>query len=312
MKKIEKVSLIGLGAMGAFFVPELCRGLGDNFKVIAGGHRKERLEGQGVTVNGTTYHLNVIDPEMVSDPADLVIIAVKNYDLDQALVDIRNQVGPETILMSVLNGVDSEERVIKTYGREHVLYSLMRISIEMKDGHADFDAGNSSHVFFGDRKNDLSNLSPDVLAVKELFDRCGIGYTIQEDMQRDIWFKFMSNVGENMTCALLDIPFKVLVSDEDAHWLCMGAMRETVAIAEALGVDLHEADAGAQEALLPTLTPDNIPSTLQDLRRGKRTEVETFSGTIVRLGKELGIPTPINDVLLRGIRVLERKKLEKG
>ena len=58
MKKIERVSLIGLGAMGAFFVPELCRGLGDGFRVIAGGHRKERLEGQGVTVNGTTYLVN--------------------------------------------------------------------------------------------------------------------------------------------------------------------------------------------------------------------------------------------------------------
>ena len=309
MKKIESAALIGLGAMGAFFVPGFSETLGSSFRVIAGGERKERLRKNGVTINGKKYDLNVVDPEDKTEPADLVIIAVKNYDLDKALSDIRNQVGKDTLIMSVLNGVDSEEHVIKAYGKEHVIYSLMRISIAMDNGVANFDPSRGK-VFFGDRRNDLSALSDNVLSVKELMERCNIGYCIKEDMERDIWFKFMSNVGENLTCALLRVPFRYLNEDPDARYLCMKGMREVVAIAEAKGIDLHEEDALTQEGLLPTLPPENKPSTLQDLDRGKATEVETFAGTVVRLGKELGIPTPVNDVFLHGIRVIERRGME--
>ena len=112
MKQIHSVALIGLGAMGAYFAPRLYEEFGENFRVIAGGDRKKRLEEKGITINGTCRFFPVVDPKKCGEPADLVIIAVKGYGLDQAIEDIRNQVGENTVILSVLNGVDSEQRVI--------------------------------------------------------------------------------------------------------------------------------------------------------------------------------------------------------
>ena len=109
--KIEKVTLIGLGAMGVFFAPRISEKLGAGFRILADGARKERLEHKGVTVNQINYRFPIITPDLEGDPADLIIIAVKGYDLPQALKDIKNQVGEHTIILSVLNGVESEKEL---------------------------------------------------------------------------------------------------------------------------------------------------------------------------------------------------------
>ena len=105
------MTLIGLGAMGVFFAPRISEKLGADFRILADGARKERLERKGVTVNTINYRFPIITPDVEGDPADLVIIAVKGYDLEQAIKDIRNQVGKDTIILSVLNGVESEKQV---------------------------------------------------------------------------------------------------------------------------------------------------------------------------------------------------------
>ena len=139
MQKIKKISLIGLGAMGVFFAPRLAAAYPEGFRVIADGERKRRLEEKGVIVNGVNYKFPIITPEEKGDPADLILIGVKGYGLDQAIEDIRNQVGEETLIISLLNGVDSEEKLVKSFGEKHVLYGYMRMSVVMKDGKADFD-----------------------------------------------------------------------------------------------------------------------------------------------------------------------------
>ncbi len=301
--KIKKVSLIGLGAMGSFFAPRLKAGLAaGDFRVIAEGERKKRLETQGVTLNGVNYRFPIIEPSLEGDPADLVIMAVKDMGLDQAILDIRNQVGPKTQILCVMNGIESEEKVAAAYGWEHVLYSYMRISIVMDKGIANFNPDGGS-VHFGEKNN--AELSQRVLAVKEVFDLCGIPYEIDADMLQGIWFKFMCNVGENMTCALLGIPFGVFRTDEHANWIRRSAMREVAAIAQKKGIDIGEREIEMQEKVIVKLPFENKPSTLQDLERGRKTEVDMFSGTVIRLGEELGVDTPVNRVLYHGIKVHE-------
>ena len=153
---MKTIGMIGLGAMGVFFAPRVSAKLGANFRILANGARKERLEKNGVTVNGINYHFPIITPDVEGDPADLVIIAVKGYDLPQAIADIKNQVGPDTIILSVLNGVESEKQVAAVYGWEHMLYSYMRVSIVMKDGKTDFNP-ELGVIRFGDAKNCLTH-----------------------------------------------------------------------------------------------------------------------------------------------------------
>ena len=312
---IEKVTLIGLGAMGSFFAPRLQAGLGPgNFRVMAEGERRRRLETEGVTLNGVNYHFPIVEPKETGDPADLVIMAVKDMGLEQAVRDISNQVGEKTQILCVMNGIESEERLAAVYGWEHVLYSFMRVSIAMDRGVADFDP-NSGFVHFGEKHNET--YSPRVEAVKELFDRCGIPYKINRYMLKGLWFKFMANVGENMTCALLGIPFGAYRTEESANIIRRAAMREVAAIAQKKGIDIGEAEIEKQEKVVKSLPVGNKPSTLQDLERGRRTEVEMFSGKVIRLGEELGVDTPVNRVLYHGIKVLEyknelKRNTEKG
>ena len=302
--KIKKISLIGLGAMGSIFAPRLEKAYGEGFRIIADGERKKRLETEGVTINGVNYRFPVITPQTEGDKADLILIGVKGYALEQAIQDIRNQVGEHTLILSLLNGVDSEEKLEAVYGEEHVLYAFMRMSIVMKDGKADFDPY-WGKIHFGEKIN--QEYSERVLRVKEVFDCADIPYEIEEDMRKGIWFKYMCNIGENLTCALLGIPFGVYRNNEDANWLRRNAMREVAAIAQRKGIDIGEKEIALQEETVKTIPYENKLSTLQDLEAGKRTEIEMFAGTVIRMGRELGVPTPINEVLYHGIRVLEEK-----
>ena len=304
MQKIKKISLIGLGAMGVFFAPRLAAAYPEGFRVIADGERKRRLDKKGVTVNGVNYKFPIITPDEKGDPADLILIGVKGYGLDQAIEDIRNQVGEETLIISLLNGVDSEEKLINSFGEKHVLYGYMRMSVVMKDGKADFDPY-WGKIHFGEKMN--KEYSERVLAVKEVFDKADIPYEIDEDMLKGIWFKFMCNIGENMTCALLGIPFGGFHVSDHANWVRIEAMKEVAAIAQKKGISIGKEEIEMQNKTILTIPYPNKPSTLQDLEAFKHTEIDMFAGTVIQMGRELGIPTPICEMFYHGIHVLEEK-----
>lgn len=302
--EIKNAALIGLGAMGVFFAPRMEEHLGrENFCVIAEGKRKERLETQGVTINGVNYRFPICTPKD-GTPKDLIIMATKDMGLEQAIQDIREFVGENTQILCVMNGVESEEKVAAAYGWDHVLYSYMRMSIVMKDGKADFDPY-WGKLYFGEAKNE--ELTERVLAVKETMERCDIPYTIEKDMKWGLWFKYMCNVGENMTCALLGIPFGAYGKSEAANQIRMAAMKEVQAVAAAKGITLTDEQMEKQLETILRIPFGNKPSTLQDLEAKRKTEVEMFAGSMVKMGRELGIATPVCWMFLQGIKVLEEK-----
>lgn len=312
MREIKKVKLIGLGAMGCFFAPKLEKALGEGFKIIATGDRRKRLENDGVTINGINYKFDIADPgdEKSEQDTELIIIAVKGYSLEQALKDIRPFVGEDTLIMSVINGVDSEEKVKEAYGEKHVIYSYMRVSIVMKDGVTNFNP-EVGKVHFGDIRNIPGNYSENVVCIAKLFEDAHINYNIDEDMLRGIWFKFSCNVGENMTCAMLGIPFGSFHQGKYANEIREQGMREVIAIANKMGIDLSEDDVIRQRDTLMGLPFENKPSTLQDLEAGKLTEVDMFAGEVIRLGRKYGVPTPMSEIYYRGIRAKEEVILSR-
>ena len=300
---IKTTALIGLGAMGAFFAPRMEANLGrDHFTVIAGGARRERLERDGVRINGVHHHFPITPPEE-GTPKDLIIVAVKDTGLASAIRDIEKFVGPDTRILSVLNGGDSEDKLAAAYGWEHMLYSYMKIPVELKNGSYDFDP-DGGYICFGEREN--KTLTERVQAVKAMFERCGIPYRIQEDMVLGIWQKFMSNIGENMTSALLGVPFKAFQTSLHVNAMKNMAKKEVQAVAAGLGIQLTD-EMIAEQDRRPITAPMGRTSTLQDLDAGKKTEIDMFSGTVVRLGRELGIPTPVNELLYHAIKALEEK-----
>ena len=303
---ITKAAIIGLGAIGSYLASHLQTVLGDNLRIIAGGARKERLERDGVVVNGKRLHFHVVDPQedCGGDYPQLAIIITKFSGLPQAIKDIKNQIGPHTIIMAPLNGVEKEEIVAASYGWENLLYSLARVSVVMRDGKVTFSDA-SAQMEFGEKHNET--LSPRVQAVKALFESAGIKSVVPEDMERAIWLKYMCNVSENQSAAVLGIPFGAWNVSDDANWIREALVREVAAVAAKKGIRITEEDIEEQGKRLKNVPAANKPSTLQDLEAGRKTEVDMFAGTMMRLGKEYGVPTPYNELFYHAIRVLEQK-----
>ena len=115
MKKIDTVTLVGLGAIGAAYGSKLHDSLKDSFQVVANEVRIQKYQKSGILINNQVFHFNYITPEIVSEPADPVIFAVKNAELPQAIQDAKHHVGPDTIILSLLNGISSEEEIYKAY-----------------------------------------------------------------------------------------------------------------------------------------------------------------------------------------------------
>lgn len=305
MKEIKTVSLIGLGAIGAFVAPKLQEKLGDNFRVIAGGSRKKRLEKQGVIINDISYKFPIVEPEEKTGYADFAIFAVKNTQLSQAIVDMKNQIGPDTIVMSLLNGVTSEIHIGQAFYPENILTSVIRVPSLNQNGKISYPES-SGMISFGEEKND--KLSPKVEAVKRLFDKAQIRYQIPNDMLKNMWLKYMSNVSENQLCAILGVPYKgFAVSLDHIEYMRENAAREVIAIAQKKGIDLSEQDLVDRIPIVRGLIPDGKPSTLQDIEAGRKTEVETFAGDVIRMGQELGVATPYNEIFYHMIYALEEK-----
>lgn len=303
---MKTVALIGMGAIGAFFAPRFLKHMEQgSFCVIAGGERKRRLETEGMTINGEHYALPVCAPED-GQPVDLVIIAVKSMALRQAIEDIRLFVGERTQILCVLNGVGSEEQVAAAYGWEHVLYSFMRVS-SVRQGSDVRYRPDLGAVMFGEAKNDNDAPSPRVEEIQAFFTQVEVPYRTSRDMVNAMWLKYACNIGENLTCALLGVPFGAFTKSESANWLRVNAMKEVQAVAKARGIHLADEKLEKQLETLQKLPFGNMPSTLQDLRAGKKTELDMLAGEMVRMGKETGIPTPLCECFWHGITVLEEK-----
>ncbi|MDO5575429.1 MAG: 2-dehydropantoate 2-reductase [bacterium] len=306
MKEIKTVALIGLGGIGGYLASNLQKVTGkENLRIIAGGARKERIEKNGLIVNGEPVSFHVVAPEEETGYADLVIIITKSLGLREAVLQVKNQVGPDTIIMSPLNGIESEDIVAEVYGYERILYSLARVSVTVTNqNELHFNPG-FAHMEFGEKTNET--YSERVLAVKTLFESAGIKSVIQKDMIFAIWHKFMCNVAENQTAAILGIPFGAWHCDEHANHLREMAMREVIAIANKKGIPLGEQDMVEQGERLKKINKDGRPSTLQDIEAGRKTEVDMFAGTVMRLGKEVSVETPVNEFMYHAIKVLEDK-----
>ena len=306
MREIKTVALIGLGAIGC------CSGkraLSD--RGIRKFSRHCRRHQTGTLGTGGRCHQRAGMPvpnrftDTVTEPADLVLVAVKFGALPQAIQDIRNQVGAQTTIISFLNGISSDEMLAEVYGWQRVLYGLVRRAVLM-EGNVCTYAPEKGTYYFGEAKN--PTVSDRVQPVCDLFARAGLRYQVPADMVRDIWLKYMGNISENQSAAILGIPYAAWYADgNDANWIREAACREVIAVANAVGIDLNENDLVQQRALAKCVPAWGKPSTLQDLEAGRPTEVEMLAGTLCRLGQAHGVPTPINDLFYHMIRVLEQK-----
>ena len=317
--KIRTVSIIGAGAIGAYFIWGLSDKLGKDLTVIADGERARRLRTEGLWINGKARKLHVRTAEEAGK-ADLLLVCTKSGSLQEALPEVAEAAGGQTTVMSLLNGVDSEEILAGEIGRERILYSLMKISSERKGNTIRFNGPATMGVYYGEAAPaadpaqqgfgpahmvSVPGVSERMRALADLFEGTPIHYHPCDDILKQIWYKYAVNVSRNLPQAILGSGAGAYDDSSHVNALCGELRAEVVAVAAAQGIDLT---AGGGDGLRYTeINKWARYSTLQDLDAGRHTEIDIFSGAMIRMGRKYGIPVPCNEFVYHAIRALEEK-----
>lgn len=301
--EIKNVALIGMGAIGTVYGRLLYNYFGDNFKVLADHTRREKLEKSGFTLNNETFYPKVISEGDSKETFDLIIFCVKNYQLNNAIKDVSGFVGKNTILITFLNGITARDRIHKIFPDNETLYGLA-IKIDAERTNNGFINTENGEIHFGKADNKI--ISSEVKAVQDCFNKAGIKNAVFPDMIRTIWKKFMLNVGINQVSAVTRSPYGKVTHLESNLVLFKGAMHEVLEIAKASKIDLREEDIDDFVTLMSSFSPMGKTSMLQDVEAKRKTEVDYFSGTVIKMGKDLNISTPINYVLYNIIKSIEQ------
>lgn len=320
MKK-TKVLIAGAGAIGsmvAWQIHRAARGEGREgalaVSILAGGERLARYRRDGFVINGKPVDFELAEAgkgtaEGARNYADLVIIACKNHHLDAVIGDLDGYVGPDTLILSLLNGISSEETIGRRFGPEKIPYAMI-IGTDAGHGGNVTTFAATGRIFFGERLNpaDRQRWTPRVARIAEIFDAAGIAYVVPEDMLNRLWYKYMLNVGVNQLTAIARRPYRAIQTStmlRETKELLDGAMREVIALAKTEGIELGDDDIAAVYRTMDGLDPAGKTSMCQDVEAGRKTEVELFSGTVIRLARERGIQAPINEMFWKLIRTIE-------
>lgn len=296
--KIQRIDIIGLGALGVMYADFFTGKLGkERVRVLADGERIARYRKENITFNGKVCDFNYRDAAEETEPSQLLLFTVKYGALEQAMEEAAHLVGPDTILLSALNGIRSEEDLGRKFGKEKVVHCIAQKMAAMKEGNAAVCTNPGElalGVLDGGKTENLS-------VVKSFFDETGFSYSCPEDMRHAMWAKLLCNVGVNQTLALYKGTYRMVQKDGEAREMMKAAMRETILVANAEGVALTEKDLDEWVTVIDGLNPDGEPSMRQDSKAGRKTEVVLFAGTICELGKKHCIPTPVNDIFMEKI-----------
>lgn len=299
--KINSVAILGLGAVGSYLLWGLSEKTDLELYVIAEGERKSRYENEGFIINGKKYHPIIKTPEEARG-VDLLIVTVKYNSLRPALSDIEKIVDKNTLVISLMNGVESEEIIAEKIGDEHIIYSLIKVAAEREGNSVVFDPETTIGIIYGEK--DLNRGSERVEALEELFGETGLHHTSSDVILHEIWNKFRLNVANNQIQAIIGCGVGAYRDSEHLGFLRKKVREELEEIAKAKGIDFSL----CKSAPVGSKVADRARySTLQDIDAGRHTEIDMFAGAVVRMGKELGISTPYNEFIFHAIKALEEK-----
>lgn len=299
--EIKKISIIGLGALGVMYGDYITSKVQKGaLRIVADAQRIRKYKEQGIFCNGKKCDFTYVSYDE-DDPADLIFFAVKFGQLQEAIAAAGKQVGENTIIISTLNGISSEEYLAEAYGKDKVLPCTVQGMDAVKNGNemTYHNMGYFSIGTWGGEPSERLN------AVTAFFDRIGITYQLPGDMQRQLWNKLTMNTGVNQVAAVYETNYGGVLREGEARDTMLLAMKEVLAVAQAMKIDLREGDIEHWLKVLATLDPEGIPSLRQDTLAHRPTEVELFSGTINRLGKQYQVATPVNEMLYRRIKEIE-------
>lgn len=299
MDKIRKVALFGAGAVGAYFISGFAKQKECEFYVVASGKRADRLKNQGLVINNTLYFPEVKNAEEIGK-CDLVLISVKYNSLMSIVDDVKLLLHDETIVISLLNGIDSEEIIGTEIGMEHMVYSFMNIASMRKDNSITFDPERTKGVFLGEK--DTKKVSVRMRLIADLLAYTPIRYNLVPDIMERQWEKFTLNIVGNLPQAVLGVGYGAYFDSEHVNFIRQKMEQEVRQVAESLGIFI-----GKLPMNKDTCNPGAKFSTLQDLEAGRKTEIDMFLGKFLKIASGQQKTVPYCEYTFHAIKALEEK-----
>jgi 2-dehydropantoate 2-reductase len=304
-----RIAVMGSGGIGGYFGGLLARA-GEDVTFIARGAHLEAIQRNGLQVKSVAGDFHV-RPKAAHDPAtvgrvDLILFCVKAYDTETAGRQIRPIVGPDTTVLCLLNGVDNEERLAAILGEKHVLAGVVHILSTISAPGVISQTAGPRRIKLGEMDG---RVTPRVQRIFEVFQAAGIVAEISPHILVDLWEKFLLICAQGGVTALAALSIGEILACPETAAFYRGVMEEVAAVGRAKGVPLSADVVDRAVAFARGLEPHMRSSLAHDLRQGNRLEVETLAGSVVRSGRELGVPTPLNGVIYACLKPHHEKAL---
>ncbi len=289
-----RIAVMGSGGLGGYFGARLCEGGADVYFIARGVHLAA-LRGQGLRVEGpAALHIPRVnatdDPGEIGD-VDVVMLCVKLWDTDAALLQVRPLVGPDTTIISFQNGVLKDQYLRDAYDESRIMGGVGYVATTIDRPGVIRQTGPMQRLIFGEFDGSLSRRG------KELLAACiagGIQAELSENILREIWQKYVFLVGLSGTTTTIRKPIGPIRENPETRAFLLGVMQEVVAVGRAHGVDLAEDYAEVRLRLADDVAYDMTSSMHHDLERGNPLELRWLAGGVVELGLSKEVPTPLN------------------
>ena len=290
---MKKILICGLGAVGLTYAVKFKSS--SELKILVDEERYKRYTQNKPVFNGVEQIFDYILPSDKSFQPDLIIIAVKAQGLESAIENIKNFLHTAVIILSLLNGISSEEKIQEIYPNAKVLKSYFIGHSAVRNGNSVTQDGVGEIVVEKSSK------------LKEIFDEFKINYKMPDDIVYSMWLKYTMNLFSNQVSAILNMNFGELKRNSAFIDFAQKIIAEVRLVAEKKGVqNLENLEKDALD-FLQKMCDEGKTSMLQDVLAGRKTEVDIFAGEIIRLGKLHEIPTPCNQVLYDLIKIVEER-----
>jgi 2-dehydropantoate 2-reductase len=304
-----KFAIFGTGGVGGYFGGRLAQA-GHDVTFIARGEHLVAITETGLKVDSIDGDFVVYPAQATGNPGsvgavEVVLVTVKAWQMEEALEQMRPLVGPETLLFPLLNGVDAPEQLAKAFGREHVLGGLCRVSSFIAGpGHIGH-VGISPIITLGELDNRRTERVEALQ--KALSEIHNAKVEIAADIYVALWEKFLIICGLSGVGAVTRQPVSGYRAILETRVMLAKAIAETAAVGRARGVPLDDEIVKRVLARVDFIQPDMIASMHKDIVEGRPSELESQNGAVVRMGRELGVPTPIHSFIYASLLPLELK-----
>jgi 2-dehydropantoate 2-reductase len=292
-----KIAIFGSGGVGGYFGGRLAAA-GEDVTFLARGAHLAALQQDGLHIDSPNgaLHLPKVQatdsPEAIG-PVDVVLFTVKLYDVDAAAVSLKPLIGPNTVVITLQNGVDAVDMVAKHVGADHVAGGAAYIVIVIdQPGHLRHTGGQK--LVFGERDG---SRSARLVAFEEAGIHAGFQAKASTTVETDLWIKFVRLAAWSGMTTVTRSPMGVIRDNPELFAMMMAATDETIAVGRARGIVFPPTLVEETLAMIPNFPASSKSSMLEDLERGRRLELPWLSGAVVRLGREVGVPTPTHEFI---------------